>query len=300
MNTSVQRYSALLVLFCNLAIRAGYGQTRDSASLTNAGRAEYWAGHFEEAERLLRSALEAAQRTKDDHAVAAAYNDLGTVYQNEERLIEAERAYSEALRILKRIPDKNYETAVALRNLASVYSVNRRDSDALRALGEASKLLKKNTPEEQALAAQLQNTLGMVYYRQGKMSRAEPLLVQAMATRSLAGGDAYVTDAQILSNLGAIYQKQRKYAKAEESYKRSLEITERRLGPVHPYLAWTHGNLAELYSEMVERLFAVRAASDQRRAERGSAEAATDGAGKDGDGEIPITAFVTFFERPPR
>lgn len=47
------------------------------------------------------------------------------------------------------------------------------------------------------------------------------------------------------------------------------------------------GELAELYAEMVERLFAVRAASEQRR-------------GEGGDGEIPITAFVTFFERPPR
>ncbi|MGD9735768.1 MAG: helix-turn-helix domain-containing protein [Solirubrobacterales bacterium] len=55
--------------------------------------------------------------------------------------------------------------------------------------------------------------------------------------------------------------------------------------------------LAELYAEMVDRLFAVRAASDQRRAERGSAEDSSD---DDGDGEIPLTAFVTFFERPPR
>ena len=102
MNTSLQRYSALLALYLYFG-----GNSRrlrpdgDSASLTNAGRAEYWAGHFEEAERLLRSALEAALRTKDDHAVAAAYNDLGAVYQNEERLIEAERAYSEALRIFR-------------------------------------------------------------------------------------------------------------------------------------------------------------------------------------------------------
>jgi DNA-binding transcriptional ArsR family regulator len=54
------------------------------------------------------------------------------------------------------------------------------------------------------------------------------------------------------------------------------------------------GELAELYAEMVERIFAVRAASDQRRA---------DGSGdgdEAGDGDIPITAFVTFFERPPR
>ncbi|MBS1880136.1 MAG: helix-turn-helix transcriptional regulator [Actinobacteria bacterium] len=45
------------------------------------------------------------------------------------------------------------------------------------------------------------------------------------------------------------------------------------------------GELAELYDEMVERISAVRAASEERR-------------GDDGDGGIPITAFVTFFERP--
>ncbi len=251
MNMSSYPYSVLLLLFCMLTeTRVGYGQARDYASLTNAGRDEYWAGRYEAAERLLRSALEAAQRTKDDHAVATAYGDLGAVYQNEERPIEAEKAYREALRIFRVIPGTNYETAVLLRNLASVYSLDRRDSAALQALREASKLLKKNTPEEQSLAAQLQNSLGMVYYRQGKMSRAEPLLAQAIAMRSLAGGDSDVNDAQTLNNLGAIHQKQRRYAKAEESYKRSLEITERLLGPVHPYLTWTLSNLADLYTEM--------------------------------------------------
>ncbi len=59
--------------------------------------------------------------------------------------------------------------------------------------------------------------------------------------------------------------------------------------------------LAELYAEMVERIFAVRAASDQRRAERGSDEGESAGSTDDGgDGAIPITAFVTFLERPPR
>jgi DNA-binding transcriptional ArsR family regulator len=57
--------------------------------------------------------------------------------------------------------------------------------------------------------------------------------------------------------------------------------------------------MAELYAEMVERIFAVRAASDQRRSEGSgkSRDAATDA---DGDEAIPVTAFVSFFERPPR
>jgi len=60
------------------------------------------------------------------------------------------------------------------------------------------------------------------------------------------------------------------------------------------------GELAELYAEMVERIFAVRASSDQRRAEHSGDAEDTEGTGEDGDGDIPITTFVTFFERPPR
>jgi DNA-binding transcriptional ArsR family regulator len=58
--------------------------------------------------------------------------------------------------------------------------------------------------------------------------------------------------------------------------------------------------LAKLYAEMVQRIYAVRAASDQRRADRGGGKDSAESADEDGDEDIPITAFVTFFERPPR
>jgi DNA-binding transcriptional ArsR family regulator len=60
------------------------------------------------------------------------------------------------------------------------------------------------------------------------------------------------------------------------------------------------GEMAELYAEMVERIFAVRAASDQRRAGAGSGAEGGGSQDEDGSGDIPITAFVTFFERPRR
>jgi DNA-binding transcriptional ArsR family regulator len=67
--------------------------------------------------------------------------------------------------------------------------------------------------------------------------------------------------------------------------------------------AWRE--LSAIYDEMVDRIFAVRAASDQRRAKRGVAAESESGGGApsgdaEADGDIPITAFVTFFERPPR
>jgi DNA-binding transcriptional ArsR family regulator len=56
--------------------------------------------------------------------------------------------------------------------------------------------------------------------------------------------------------------------------------------------------MAALYAEMLERIWAVRSASTQRIAERGDSDGA-EAKDEDGEEEIPITAFVTFFERPP-
>ena len=67
MSTSLRRYPVSLFLVCIfVASRTGYGQTTDYASLANAGRVEYWAGHFEAAEALLLGALELAQNSGDD------------------------------------------------------------------------------------------------------------------------------------------------------------------------------------------------------------------------------------------
>jgi DNA-binding transcriptional ArsR family regulator len=62
------------------------------------------------------------------------------------------------------------------------------------------------------------------------------------------------------------------------------------------------GELASLYGEMVERIAAIHAASDERRAPAGPDGAdSSDGEAAENDDEgIPVTAFVTFFERPPR
>ena len=57
---------------------------------------------------------------KDEYAVAAAQGDLGAVYQNQERLIEAQRAYDSALSIFRGLGDKTYEIAVVLRDVGSL------------------------------------------------------------------------------------------------------------------------------------------------------------------------------------
>src|SRR5262249_16877313 len=153
-------------------------------------------------ETLLRTASEAAERIGDDYAVATIQNELGDVYQNQERLKDAERAYAKAISIFRQIAGKSYDTALALRHLGSAYSLDRCDSAALKAFQEASELIKKNTPDEQALAVQILNSMAMVYFRQKKTGRAETLLLQAIRIRRAAGADFNLADARILNNLG--------------------------------------------------------------------------------------------------
>src|SRR5262245_39003230 len=226
------------------------GLAANYADLRRAGMAEYSAGDFERAETLLRNALNAAQLSGDKNAVATIQNELGDVYQTEERLIEAERAYVKAVSIFSQIPGETYNTALALRNVGSAYSLDRRDSDALKVLQEAVDLIKKDKLHDQALFAQILNSMAIVHFRQGKTSRADKLLIQAIQARASETDDFNLGDANILNNLGMVYRKQRKYAKAEESYKRSLEITGQGLGPFLTDLALTHSNLAGLYTEM--------------------------------------------------
>jgi tetratricopeptide (TPR) repeat protein len=250
--TNIRAIEIMLLVFGIFAapIRTSNAQTPNYTELRAAGFGESYAGNFEKAETMLRNALEAAELSGDDYAVATVQNALGDIYQNEERLIEAERAYLKAVSIFSLMPGKNYDTALALRNLGSAYSLDRRDSDALKVLQEASGLIKKDTPDEQVLATQILNSMAIVYFRKGKTGRAEALLIESMRIRPVARVPLDLADANILNNLGMVYRKQHKYAKAEESYRRSLEITEQLLGFAHPDLVLTLSNLGGLYIEM--------------------------------------------------
>jgi hypothetical protein len=54
--------------------------------------------------------------------------------------------------------------------------------------------------------------------------------------------------ATILNNLASLYRPQGKLAEAEPLYRRSLAITEKKLGPKDPQTATVPNYLAELYT----------------------------------------------------
>ena len=209
------------------------------------GRAEYHDGRFLAAEPLYLAALRALQ-PGDQTERAATLAELGDVYVNQDEVSKAERVYAESLAIYERLSSKN-SVALLLSFLAGIYSLEGRDDDALRLLQRALKLSKTNPPASASLTAQVLNCLGIVYYRQGKTSKAETVFNEALQLISTL--EAGFDTAQLLNNLGTVYYTMHKFQKAEDRFQQALKITETKLGLVHPDLTFTLTGLGVLYTQ---------------------------------------------------
>lgn len=95
------------------------------------------------------------------------------------------------------------------------------------------------------LAATL-NNLGVLYYAEGKYTKAEPLHRRALAIREQALGPTHPDVAQTLNNLAGVYGAEGRLAEAETLYRRCLSIREMTLGENDPEVAKTLENYAEL------------------------------------------------------
>jgi tetratricopeptide (TPR) repeat protein len=233
-----------------LGITLAYGQGIDLEELRQAGLAKYAEGHFAEAETLLGDALKYARENNADRDIGLDLSALGDIYNSEHRRPEAEWAYNEALSIFSRLPDGTLLQAITLRNLASVYSGEQRYDQALAALRKASKLTAKSKIGGDVLAAQIQNTYGVIYFSQGKLKQAETSLKRAAQLRMAPGTKPNLDLAQSLQNLAVVYQIRGKYQDAENFYTQSLKISEELSGPSHRDLSRILTNFGLLYLKM--------------------------------------------------
>jgi tetratricopeptide (TPR) repeat protein len=225
------------------------GHTTDYRDLRLDGLKQFQAGHFAEAKSLLDTALDLAMRGSDTYAVALIKEALGDVYQNEFDLTKAEQAYTEAATILRGQPEHSHALAITLVNLGAVISGQRRFCEALNAYAEVSTLAKRSSLDDPQLDLELLNGLGVIYFNQGQLKKAEVQFARAIKVRP-SGNDLTLDVAKVLNNLATIYSSKHDYQKSADSYTRALELTEQALGSSHPNLTFLLGNLGFVYIRM--------------------------------------------------
>jgi tetratricopeptide (TPR) repeat protein len=91
--------------------------------------------------------------------------------------------------------------------------------------------------------------LGNLYWRQGKLDKAEEMYTRALEGKEKALGRDYTSTLSTVNNLGNLYWKQGKLDKAEEMYMRALEGKEKALGRDHTLTLSTVNNLGILYKD---------------------------------------------------
>ncbi len=112
----------------------------------------------------------------------------------------------------------------------------------------SGKLEKALGPDHPDTATSL-NNLASLYGDQGLYTKAEPLVIRALAITEKALGPDHPSTALSLNNLAILYGDQGLYTKAEPLFIRTLAITEKALGPDHPDTAASLNNLARLYNK---------------------------------------------------
>lgn len=220
----------------------------------------------------------ARERGESGSALAEALNDIGALYHNSGRFLEAERSYKQSLSLWARIPEPKPRMGIVLGNLAGLRLAQGRPSDAEKLFSEAKRILVAgygaespeiafvlcgladvywgtrhyddarlaaesalSTSEKLRLGAQTGAALFLlakVAWRQNREEDAERLLRQAIDVWRTSQGQQHPTYASGLSSLAVVLSK-KDPDESTRLFRESLVILEVQLGPDHAFTGYT-------------------------------------------------------------
>ena len=205
-------------------------------------------GLLDEAERLLRGALEIRQNLYGTHDknTAESLNHLASVYIARTDYNSAEPMFRRALEIEQSLDNDSAEVADLLNNIAQVELSKGSDDEAERLYLEALALNRELFgAAHREIATNLSN-LGSVMARKGETERALDYFRQGMIMRRTLLGDDHPDLAYSANNVAAMLHVMGRSEEAEPYYRQAAEIRRNALGEQHPMYNNTSANLALL------------------------------------------------------
>ncbi|KAJ5553617.1 Disease resistance protein [Penicillium frequentans] len=198
------------------------------------------------ADRLLREKeiLEVMDKALD------ALLPLGSLYQNQGRLLEANMLFMRALEGYERKLGLEHPiTLQVVDSLATVYAEQGWLVEAEAMYARALQSQKKAWGPEHILTLNTVNNLGLLYILQGRITEAQTMLERALKGKEKAWGPEHISTLNTISNLGMLHRYQGQLTKAESMYTRALQGYEKALGPMHRSTLGTVKTLGALYAE---------------------------------------------------
>jgi tetratricopeptide (TPR) repeat protein len=200
-----------------------------------------------DAENVLTQTLRRAQGENAHFWVPVILNDLGAIYAEEGKYLDAEREYERSIADSNQDgTEKSPATALTMGNLASLYYEAAQFTKAAALLEQSIAILKTSALTGQPLASQL-NNLGVVYLAQHKKALAEATAEDALAAWKAAEGTNSAGAAFSYSLLGAVYNDEHKTPEAESALLQALSTWQKIFGPEDVRTAKSIANLGAFY-----------------------------------------------------
>lgn len=186
-------------------------------------------GCYAELEEVLNKAIKAQITTfgEQSEQMVTLYRQLGTLYEDANKLDQAHSLYKQALDISKLLDPNSRSMVESLNSLGTLYQKQQNFHESESCLLQACTIL-KSTPEiDPNTAALVFNNLMNGYINQKRFGDA--ITIGDHILRLQGADDDYQDVVQ--SNLAAIYQMQGKYDLAEEILIKMLERCKRKNAP---------------------------------------------------------------------
>ena len=204
---------------------------------------------FEEAEPLMRQALEINKASFGEHhpAVAICLNNLGQLLQDTNRFEEAEPLMRRALEIdTASFGGHHPDVAICLNNLGLLLQATNRLEEAELLMRRALEIDTASFGGHHPAVARDLNNLGLLLQDTNRLEEAEPLMRQALEINKASFGEHHPAVAICLNNLGQLLQDTNRFEEAEPLMRQALEINKASFGEHHPDVAIRLNNLGLL------------------------------------------------------
>ncbi|KAM0799509.1 hypothetical protein BDR22DRAFT_963873 [Usnea florida] len=180
-----------------------------------------------EAEATMRQVLEGSKKVfgVEHRETLKAMERLGGIFEKQGEFAEAEPFHEQTLASRRRVLGSEHpSTFRALRALAACYTKQDKFTEAEPLLLQCLESF-KHIPFDQRTSTQLNdiNTLGHIYFQQGRLAEAEAIFQQALSGYRRVLGLEHEATLRTLRNLMVCYPSQGRFAEAEPLFLQALE-----------------------------------------------------------------------------
>lgn len=196
-------------------------------------------GEYTKAQPLAEMALDfAKKRGEPDSELAMCLIDLATLYNSQDKLLEAADLCKQGLKLQEKVLYKSHPyVAYTLRTLSSIYLGQGNYDKASDAMDKAVAIMLESHAENDKALAPFWVDIASILVEKGDYEKAESYYTKAMSLINTSYGPDHLYTACVLGSVAKLYTLQGKHDEAEKLIDSTIAKQEKIYGEEHHLIA---------------------------------------------------------------